>query len=244
MKKLVWLCVLAILVAGGAHGLQYLRRHRAETLGRVREMERFAWLSAWGQSEQSFLEEEHARCFAPAFQVGLFSTRFERGAYERCLDQAAEQRLGRLARLERPYWSRRDQDWLRLDYTLRLAGLKLPERGLIQRQAFECAGEKVADGQSPVSSDSFDEVAPGELIAHALVGAQAVGQRTGACFLVLSLEIEGSARNAGPLDWAPGVALARLRLPFPPPAQEIQEPTPIATPTPEPTPTPRPKRRR
>jgi hypothetical protein len=231
MKRLIWSCVAAALLAGGAHGLQYLQRQRTDRLSRVREMERFGWLPKWGLSEQAFLASEHARCFAPAFRIEAFSSRFDRPGYERCLDRAAEQQLGRLARLEQPYWSRQDAAWLRLDYTLKLSpGAALPERGLLQRQRYECAGEVVGGGESPV---------PGELIGHALVGAREVGQRT-SCFLILALEIEGTAPAADASAMEPGVALASLRLPFPPAAQEIHEPTPAETPAPEPVPTPTP----
>ncbi len=163
MKRLVWLLVLAAVAVGGVHGLQYLQRHRADRLSRVREMARFGWLPKWGLSEQAFLASEHARCFAPAFHIEAFSSRYDRAAYERCLDQAAERQLGRLARLEQPYWSRQDENWLRLDYTLRLTEAKLPESGMLQRERFECAGEFVSGGDSPVAGSSFDEVAPGEL---------------------------------------------------------------------------------
>ena len=240
MKRLVWLLVLAAVAVGGAHGLQYLQRQRADRLSRVREMARFGWLPQWGLSEQAFLATEHARCFAPAFRIEPFSHRYDREAYERCLDQAAQQQLGRLARLEQPYWTRQDETWLRLDYTLRLTGVKLPETGLLQRQRYECGGEFVSGGDSPVAGSLFDEVAPGELIGHTLVGAQSVGQRTG-CSLVLSLEIAASARSTNPLDISPGVALASLRLPFPPPAGEIHEPAPAEPPAPEPAPTPAPR---
>lgn len=243
MKRLVWLLVLAAVAVGGVHGLQYLQRHRADRLSRVREMARFGWLPKWGLSEQAFLASEHARCFAPAFHIEAFSSRYDRAAYERCLDQAAERQLGRLARLEQPYWSRQDENWLRLDYTLRLTEAKLPESGMLQRERFECAGEFVSGGDSPVAGSSFDEVAPGELIGHALVGAQSVGQRTG-CSLVLSLEVADSGRSTSPLDMSPGVALASLRLPFPPPAEEIHQPTPAEPPAPEPTPRPAPRGRR
>lgn len=241
MKRLVWLLVLAAVAVGGAHGLQYLQRQRADRLSRVREMERFGWMAKWGLSEQDFLAGEHARCFAPAFRIETFSSSFDRAAYERCLDQAAQQRLGRLARLEQPYWTRQDETWLRLDYTLKLSpGTSLPERGLLQRERYECGGEVVGGGESPVAGSLFDEVAPGELIGHTLVGARSVGQRT-SCFLNLALEIEGTAPATDAFAMEPGVALASLRLPFPPPAEEIHEPAPAEPPAPEPTPTPAPR---
>jgi hypothetical protein len=152
------LAVVGLAMAIGIPGLRGPSR-TTDTAGVQRELLlRYQTFEGLPQPEvEPLLRTAHETCYAPAYQGGLFSKRFDRAGYGECIGHVVGQRLARLATLHSPqFLEHTDPRWWKLSFTIEANEGFLPPAPTLKTGA-TCPGKARSDGESGTSRDLFEK---------------------------------------------------------------------------------------